>query len=75
MNAHSAIAAENEILISPISAITGLATAAAGMKKAPEVELPAEIAPKECTPTALLYPIVSGVVENKPISFPVNQIK
>lgn len=55
-----------------IGAITGLTTAAAGMMKAAEVKLPAEIVPKECTPTALLYPIVSGVVEDKPISFPIN---
>lgn len=58
-----------------IGAITGLATAAAGMMKAPEMKLPEGIVPKECTPTALLYPIVSGVVEDKPISFPVNFIK
>jgi hypothetical protein len=58
-----------------ISAITGLTTAVAGMTKAPEVKLPAGTAPKECTPTALLYPIVSGVVEDNPISFPVSLIK
>jgi hypothetical protein len=58
-----------------ISAITGLTTAVAGMTKAPEVKLPAGTAPKECTPTALLYPIVSGVVQDKPISFPVNLIQ
>jgi len=58
-----------------ISAITGLTTAAAGMTKATELKLPPEIAQMECIPTALLYPIESGVVGDKPISFPVKLIR
>ena len=58
-----------------IGAITGLATAAASMTKAPAIKLPDGIVPNECTPKALLYPIVSGVVGDKPLSFPVSFIK
>jgi hypothetical protein len=54
-----------------IGAITGLATAAAAITKGGRMELPEGFVPKECTPTAKLYPIVSGVVEDKPLSFPV----
>jgi hypothetical protein len=50
-----------------ITAIAGLIPAAVGMMKGARVELPE----KGCTPTASLYPIVSGVVVDKPIPFPV----
>lgn len=53
-----------------ITAVSGLTTAAAGMLKSAREAAPT-LAAGECTPTASLYPIVSGVVENKPISFPV----
>ncbi len=59
-----------------ITAITGLATTAVSMAKAPEKKLPDGTAvPNECTPIALLYPIVSGVVEDKPLPFPASIIK
>ena len=51
-----------------IGAITGIGTAMAGVMK----KLPEPVKPGACTPTATLYPIVSGVPDkNSPIPFEV----
>jgi hypothetical protein len=55
-----------------ITAIAGLTTAATGMMKA-AVKSPEGTAPTECSVKALLYPIESGVVGDKPIDLKLSQ--
>lgn len=57
-----------------ITAISGLTTAAVSAMKAPPPSKEAVKPPPTCKPTAKLYPIVAGAVEEKPLSFEIEQI-